>query len=260
MNFWHVSLRSRILSALLVGSTSLLAGVLLALPALAQSGGYSIDAAVSYQSRGDNQGLYKYGLAWTHAEPQNGKAWFALGKGAAGLGRDQEAAQAFLRTTQLMPDQGFPYNELAASYSKIGEAQLAIKAIDDGEAKAGANFSARDWYIFGNARKTFRQFDRAVVDYRKAIAMAPDSNEAWNNLGIAYQMEGDNADALKAYNRAAALGNQMAAENAATLQAAIDQQARAQANQYNGQSFEDYQAWKGMENKRRANAGEELLK
>jgi tetratricopeptide (TPR) repeat protein len=260
MNVRQVSLRGRILCALLAGFVFISTAALLPHPASAQSGGYSMEAALPYQSRGDMQGLYRYGLAWTHAEPQNGKAWFVLGKGAAGLGRDQEAAQAFLRTTQLMPDQGFPYNELAASYSKIGEAQLAIKAIDDGEAKAGAGFTARDWYIFGNARKTFRQFDRAIVDYRKALAMAPDSNEVWNNLGVAYQMQGDNADALKAYSRAAELGNQMAAENAATLQAAIDQQARARANQYNGQSFEDYQAWKGMENKRRANAGEELLK
>jgi tetratricopeptide (TPR) repeat protein len=257
MNFRHVVSSVRILPALLAGLTYLLAGPLLALPAAAQGGGYSMDAALAYQSRGDHQGLYRYGLAWTRAEPQNGKAWFVLGKGASGLGRDQEAAQDFLRTTQLLPDQGFPYNELAAAYSKIGQAQLAIKAIDDGEAKAAASFTARDWYVFGNARKTFRQFDRAVVDYRKAIAMSPDFDEAWNNLGIAYQMAGDYRDAMTAYGKAAALGNEMAAGNAETLQAAIDQQARASQNHG---SFEDYQAWKGMENKHRAIVGEDPIK
>jgi tetratricopeptide (TPR) repeat protein len=259
MNFRQVSSPVRILPALLVGLTYLLAGPLLPLPAAAQSGGYSMDAALAYQSRSDHQGLYRYGRAWTEAEPQNGKAWFVLGKGAAGLSRDQEAAQAFLRTTQLLPDQGFPYSELAASYSKIGQAQLAIKAIDDGEAKAAASMTARDWFVFGNARKTFRQYDRAIVDYRKAIAMYPDFNEAWNNLGIAYQMAGNNGEAMTAYNRAAALGNEMAAGNAETLQAAMNQQARAQASQNHG-SFEDYQAWKGMENKHRANVGEDPIK
>lgn len=257
MNFRHAVSSVRILWALPVGLTFLLALPLLLPQAAAQSGGYSMDAALAYQSRSDNQGLYRYGRAWTGAEPQNGKAWFVLGKGAAGLGRDQEAAQAFLRTTQLLPDQRFPYSELAASYSKAGQAQLAIKAIDDGEAKAAARMTARDWYVFGNARKTFRQYDRAIADYRKAIGMSPDFNEAWNNLGIAYQMAGDNSDAMKAYGRAAALGNEMAAGNAETLQAAMNQQARAAQNHG---SFEDYQAWKGMENKHRAIVGEDPIK
>jgi tetratricopeptide (TPR) repeat protein len=218
-----------------------------------------MDEALTYQQRGDSQGLYRYGLAWTQAEPQNGQAWFVLGKGAAGLGRDQDAVQAFLRTTQLLPDQGFPYNELAASYSKIGEAQLAIKAIDDGEAKASASFTARDWYVFGNARQTFGQYDRAIADYRKAIAMYPDSDEVWNNLGTAYQKNGNNAAAIDAYKRAAALGNSYAAGNARDLQAAMNRQAQA-PNQGNSDPSCDYNCWKSFENKRRAFVGSDPIK
>jgi tetratricopeptide (TPR) repeat protein len=219
--------------------------------------GYSMGAAHEYQARGDYQGLYRYGQDWVHADSGSGFAWYIAGKGALELGRNEEAARALARSVELLPDAAIPYADLAAAYTSLGQAQRSIQTIADGEAKAGPKASAYQWYMFGNARLVFRQFPEAVADYRRTLALYPNSGEAWNNLGTAYQQIGDFTDALNAYERASSLGNSLAVGNAQTLREALSRHlAPARAGDPSCDAF----CQKHFENQHRAFEGESLLK
>jgi len=222
----------------------------------AQSG-FSMDAAHVYQARGDYQGLYRYGEAWVRAEPKSNFAWYILGKGQLELGRDADAARSLERSIELGPDAALPYIDLAAVYSDLGQAQLPIKTIAEGEIKAAQNASAYHWFTFGNARLAFRQYTEAVADYHRALKMYPSGAEVWNNLGNAYQMLGNYTDALSAYDRASAFGNSLASRNAQTLRAAMSQRvAPARSGDLSCDAF----CQKHFENLHRAFEGEAPLK
>lgn len=61
---------------------------------------------------------------------------------------------------------------------------------------------ARPYYNLGVAYYQHGDFDQAIVDYDRAIAIKPDYTEAYNNRGLLYYYEGNYVQAIANFNKA----------------------------------------------------------
>ncbi len=105
-------------------------------------------------------------LAAIALRPGSWENYHALGVACFENGRYQEAIDAFERETQLRRDSASPFQALGTSYHAIGET------------------------------------DRAMENYRRAIAIAP-SAFAYSNIGMIHYAKGRYGDAVAAYEQSA---------------------------------------------------------
>ena len=84
-----------------------------------------------------------------------------------------------------------------------GDFDLAIQDYD--KAIALKPDHAKAYYNRGVAYGAKGDYDHAIQDYDKAIALKPDHAEAYNNRGVAYWEKGDHDHAIQDYDEAIAL-------------------------------------------------------
>jgi tetratricopeptide (TPR) repeat protein len=178
--------------------------------------GYSTDAAKPMFQRKDWRGLTKYGADWAKAEPNNGKAWYVNGQGAMHQGHNTDAVAAFQKATSLDAKEPTYWNSLAQAYHLAGNQPAAIKAVNSGE--LACPNTAKNWYLFANGAASINDLDHGIHDFQKAIAIDPKYGQAWTNMGLVYQMKGDNNNALQSFNKGAACGDKSGKVYAAKLQ------------------------------------------
>lgn len=87
------------------------------------------------------------------------------------------------------------------SYLNVGDYDNAIKYL--------SKFKSKDQYVFGLSRAAIgdaymekNEIGKAIEYYKKAVSIKPNkvtTPEFLNKLGMAYELNGDNANALKAY-------------------------------------------------------------
>jgi len=122
-----------------------------------------------------------------------------------GLGRTNEAIEAYQRAIQLAPNQLFPWNNLGILFSKLDRNEDALvafkKAIDN---KPG---DAVSWNGLGEVYLKLDKPEDAIRAYLKAIEFTPKYATAWCGLGDAFTLTGKSEHAFKAYQKAIALNN-----------------------------------------------------
>ena len=170
----------------------------------------------------------------TRAYPENILAFYLLGQASLAQQKWDDAAQAFVKVTELYPGAGRAQRDLGAAYQQLGrvddatrayEAALAIHPKDD-ETRArlalmlvNANQPARavpmltalaerdtklpDVYL-ALARVAYEKKDLpgAASAFEKAVALR-DEGRTWFNLGVVRVQMGKEQDALQAFERAA---------------------------------------------------------
>jgi tetratricopeptide (TPR) repeat protein len=125
-----------------------------------------------------------------------------------GLGRNDEAIEAYLRAIHLAPNQIFPWNNLGILFSKLGRNEEAVIAFKKAiENKPG---DAVSWDGLGGVYLKLNQTAEAIQAYLKAIEFAPNFAAAFCGLGTAFSLEKKTDHAVKAYQRAYSLNNRMA--------------------------------------------------
>ena len=66
----------------------------------------------------------------------------------------------------------------------------------------GKHSEARTMKNYGDYYLDKREYDKAILQYQKAIKIQPDLSEAYSNLGIAFSKKGDKKNALAAFGQA----------------------------------------------------------
>ena len=84
-----------------------------------------------------------------------------------------------------------------------GDFDLAIQDFD--KAIALKSDDAKAYYNRGVAYGAKGDYDHAIQDYNKVIALKPGHAEAYNNRGVVYKVKGDHDHAIQDYDKAIAL-------------------------------------------------------
>jgi tetratricopeptide (TPR) repeat protein len=229
---------------------------------------YSVAGALKYQNGKDWQGLLRYANAWTKAEPNSVDAWAFVGNAyTLGLNQPEKgidplkrcvaiqpnsapawhalgvtyimakqygpAVDAIKHAIQINPNQPTYYNNLAVAYSDGGAFKSALATLDQEKPLAARLNKSNVWYVLGNGYVKLGALDSAIPAYRQVLQSTPNFAQGWTNLGAALQFNGDDAGAKSAYQRGKALGDPLAGQNLARLQAA-EQQAQARVTYHAG--------------------------
>jgi arylsulfatase A-like enzyme/Flp pilus assembly protein TadD len=159
---------------------------------------------------------------------------YYLGRALAGLGRHREAAAHFEAALQRLPGYTAAYLELAESRLAAGDADGALRALRDGQAKSPRDVRllvgeaklwrargdrAREMAAYekalplaprearlhveaGEAARDLGQAPRAVALLREAVALDPAVASYWNSLGMVLGSSGDLPGAEQAFRQA----------------------------------------------------------
>ncbi len=178
-------------------------------------------------------------------DPNQAGGWTALGQIYMKLKRYHEAADAFQHSVNLAPENGNHWNNLATAYSYEGDYHQALAALERQEVVAGPHQTYTLWYNLGNGyldvfssvmngAATGGNSAAILVHARHAftqtLRMSSRYADAWNNLGIVEQAQGQAQNALSDFQQAASMGDSVGQENYENLKNAIAS-ARAQADQ-----------------------------
>ena len=97
---------------------------------------------------------------------------------------------------------------LGMAYKEKGDGANAVRAFDN--AKSQKDWKDAEFFnSSGLAYNETRQYDKAIVDFNKAIALNPKLEEAYNNLGLTYCDAGMLDESVKTLNEAIRLNPKM---------------------------------------------------
>jgi tetratricopeptide (TPR) repeat protein len=116
-----------------------------------------------------------------------------------GMGRPNEAIQAYQRAIQLAPALICPWNNLGILYTRLGRNDEALAAFKKAiEIKPG---DAVSWNGLGDIYMKLEQPENAIRSYLKAIEFTPNFQTAWCGLGNAYFSANRIQNAFKAFQK-----------------------------------------------------------
>ena len=103
------------------------------------------------------------------------------------------------RAIQLKPRYADAYTNRGNTYLKKGSIPVRLKTITR---RYNSNRFFKPYYNRGNLYYQKGEYDLAIGDYTKAIALNPDDVHAYNNRGVAYRAKGDYDRAIDDFNKA----------------------------------------------------------
>lgn len=114
---------------------------------------------------------------------QHPLAYFFLGRVYLELGQNEEAAQAFQKSSQLNPKSAEAFYFLGLAESRRGKAEGAIAALRQAVALSPDTFEYHK-ELASNYTNNAR-LEEAIASFRKAVKLKPDDFEAKVGLGVA---------------------------------------------------------------------------
>jgi tetratricopeptide (TPR) repeat protein len=126
-------------------------------------------------------------------------AYHNLGAAFLGLGRYQDAIEAFKQAIRIKPHYYKAIYNLGVAYAKIGRYRDAIEAYK--QAIIIQPDYAEAYNNLGNACLSLGLNQEAIDAYQQAVLIKPDLTEAHFNLGFVYTNLGRYQDAIEPYKR-----------------------------------------------------------
>ena len=184
------------------------------------------------------QGLFQkalvQGLELLKYFPNSSDLYNIIGAANKGLGKLDEAIEAYNKSVLLKPDYAEAYNNMGIVLQDQGKLERAVGAykkaiaIESDFAEAYNNMGtalqdqgklkeaieaynkavtiqpdyANAYNNMGTAQKKQGKLDKAIVSYTKALVIKPDYAEVHNNMGTALKDQGKLVEAVEAYNKA----------------------------------------------------------
>ena len=122
-----------------------------------------------------------------------------LGAANKGLGKLDEAIDAFQQAINIKPNYAEAYNNMGVA---LREKMKLDKAIDAYRNALSIKPDYTDAHLnMGNAFQERGKLDEAIEAYNKAIAIKPDYADAYYNMGVILQEQGKLEEAIQAYNK-----------------------------------------------------------
>lgn len=138
--------------------------------------------------------------------PSSAEAHNALGEALSNLNALEPARTEFEKAVQLDPAMAEAHLNLGMVLAETENLKPAAEHLDFAISKLGATpEAARAHYLRAKVYTDLGQVDRASSELRTAVRIAPEFHEAWSDLGEARKSLLDDAGALAAFERAAAL-------------------------------------------------------
>lgn len=131
------------------------------------------------------------------------KAHYDLAFGQSLQGRYAEAQQHYLQVIEGWPEQYDGYYGMAILYSRMGDANAAIRFFQ--EAQGRAPRSAQVAYGMGIEYIRQKKMAEALRCFRQAVEMDPEDEQSQGKLGVLLASMGDVKGAVAAYLRALAI-------------------------------------------------------
>jgi tetratricopeptide (TPR) repeat protein len=124
---------------------------------------------------------------------------------------------AIKRAIQINPNQPTYYNNLAAAYSGGNAVKSAMSALDQEKALAEKLNTANVWWTLGNGYAKLTDLNNSIAAYRRLLL----------------QYNGDIAGARTAYQKGKQLGDPLAGQDWAQMEADLRMQAQQAAQTQN---------------------------
>ncbi len=129
--------------------------------------------------------------------------WLTKAREATAAGKDQEAIDAYLKASDILPGYADIHHNLAVMYLKTKQEAKAIQEYQIPTSLRPGN--ADDLYTLGTLYSKAQKFEDAATSFKKAVEIDPKHASAWNNLGTVLLAKGDVPGAVQALKRAAEL-------------------------------------------------------
>jgi S1-C subfamily serine protease len=136
---------------------------------------------------GQFDGALRDAREWVTAAPADELPRHMLGRALAGLGRAEEAADAYRSALRIRDDLVPAWLDLGTLLSTQGEHLLALEAF--GRAHAHDPRSAQAWAGTGRTLSALGRHDEAVQALQQAIELDPDDPAGWDALAAAHVAE-----------------------------------------------------------------------
>lgn len=133
-------------------------------------------------------------------EPWLDRAWAHQGFALHGLGRLQEAAQAYRTSLRLKPGDKEVTSGLATVLALIGANADARNLLTS--TASGLASDAKSWYVLGLDEERKRKLGEAERAYRKGIELDPKAAVIWHRLGVVLVQLGRGEEAEKSVRKA----------------------------------------------------------
>ena len=131
------------------------------------------------------------------AEAETARALNGSGTALLGLGRVQDALDAFRRAGRLDPEKATAFANIGRTYLKYGRFVEAIAALE--RASALEPESGQIQALLAQALERTGALAEAIAAYQKAIALEPENGEYYHNLGFLYYRQDNELEAEKQY-------------------------------------------------------------
>ncbi len=200
-------------------------------------------AGAIYEQRGQYESAlshYQQAIAHHPQDQEQAELWDRLGAIYYRLGRDEAAAQAYLRVTELVSGQAAAWNSLGTVYRRLERLDEAVDAFkqaialdaslpwpfhnlaliyeQQGRDEPALNRyqqaverhpqpadQARAWEHIGLIQARLQQPEEAVAAYQQAAKLDPTYALPWSHLGDVYLSQGRTTEAVAAYQQATRL-------------------------------------------------------
>ncbi len=123
-----------------------------------------------------------------------------IGAANKGLGKLEEAIQAYNKALAINPDCAEAYSNMGNALKEQGKLEEAIQAYN--KALSVKPDYAEAYSNMGNGLKDQGKLDEAIEAYKKALSIKPYYAEAYNNMGILLKDLSKTEEAIEAFNKA----------------------------------------------------------
>ncbi|MDC3205668.1 tetratricopeptide repeat protein, partial [Paracoccaceae bacterium] len=151
-----------------------------------------------------NQGQYKEslnkGFQLLEQFPNLIILYNIIGAANKGLGKLEEAIEAYNKAISLKPDYAEAYNNMGVALKAQSKLEEAIEAYKKA-LSIKPDFAAA-YNNMGNAFKEQGKLDEAIEAHSKALTIKPDFAAAYSDMGVALKAQSKLGEAIKAYNKA----------------------------------------------------------
>lgn len=164
------------------------------------------NAGLIYQAAGNLKMAAASYNKLTQLAPDDAKAWHNLGRALTQLGNTEDAIAAYRRATSLSTVDSVPWVDLAVRLIHRGQPDDLTEAIERSrKAISLAPNNAEGYNNLAVALGLLHRRDEAVKAAQMAIKLAPQSSQPWLNLARIHILSGDVNSAIEAYEKGAEL-------------------------------------------------------